>query len=138
LKVQVISVEDTTDTSDAVIFGLSAFIRVTVAPDLKFVPVRDVMEISSPAVPASGTIFLNVGFPPGVVVVVVILVVVFTLGVVVVLFGVKVDKVVIALMVTDDTGLLVIFSVYVFSMTALDTFSVPDPLRYPQLPFALG
>jgi hypothetical protein len=72
LNVQVISVEDSTDISVAVIFGLSSFIRVTVAPDLKFVPVREVIEIAVPAVPASGIIFLNVGFPVGETVVVVV------------------------------------------------------------------
>jgi hypothetical protein len=71
-NVQEISVEDWTLTFVAVIFGLSAFTRVTVAPDRKFVPVRDDMAIVVPAVPSSGIIFLNVGFPAGETVVVVV------------------------------------------------------------------
>jgi hypothetical protein len=75
LNVHVISVEDCTLTLVAVIFGLSSFIRVTVAPDWKFVPVRAVMGICVPAVPSSGTIFLKVGFPVGETVAVVVVVV---------------------------------------------------------------
>ena len=75
VNVQVIVVEDCTFTSVAVIFGLSVFISVTVAPDRKFVPVRAVIEIAVPAVPSSGTIFLKVGFPVGETVAVVVVVV---------------------------------------------------------------
>ena len=71
VNVQVIKVADCTLTLVAVIFGLSAFIRVTVAPDWKFVPVRAVIGIAVPAVPSSGTIFLKLGFPAGETVVVV-------------------------------------------------------------------
>jgi hypothetical protein len=135
LNVQVISVEDCTLTLVAVIFGLSAFIRATVAPDWKFVPVRAVMETAVPAVPSSGTIFLKVGFPVGETVVVVVVDVEL---VCVVDPVVAVVRTVGRWITIEEGGLLVIFSVYVFSMTALDTFSVAEFLRYPQLPSALG
>jgi hypothetical protein len=135
VNVHVISVGDCTFTSVAVIFGLSSFIRVTVAPDLKFVPVRDVIEIAVPAVPASGIIFLNVGFPVGETVVVVVVVAVVLP---VVVEDVVVVRTVIGWMAIEETGLLVIFSVYAFSITALAAFSVLEFLRYPQLLSALG
>ena len=72
VNVHVISVGDCTSTFVAEIFWSSAFIRMTVAPDLKFVPVRAVMGIAVPAVPSSGTIFLKLGFPVGETVVVVV------------------------------------------------------------------
>jgi len=134
-NVQVINVEDCTLTLVAVIFGLSSFIRVTVAPDWKFVPVRAVIGICVPAVPSSGTIFLKVGFPVGETVVVIV--------VDVELAGV-VDKVVAVVrtvgrwIAIEEGSLLVIFSVYVFSMTTRAAFSVLEFLRYPQLPSALG
>jgi hypothetical protein len=129
VNVQVISVEDCTLTLVAVIFGLSAFIRATV------VPVRAVMETAVPAVPSSGTIFLKVGFPVGETVVVVVVDVEL---VCVVDPVVAVVRTVGRWITIEEGGLLVIFSVYVFSMTALDTFSVAEFLRYPQLPSALG
>jgi hypothetical protein len=135
LNVQVISVEDSTDTSVAVIFGLSSFIRVTVAPDLKFVPVRDVMGICVPAVPASGTIFLKVGFPVGETVVVVVVVVALAVVVEVVVVVVVIVTVWIGMEAGD---LVVIFSVFTFSKTALPCLSVFEFFRYPQLPSALG
>jgi hypothetical protein len=137
VNVKVISVGDCTFTLVAVIFGLSAFLSVTDAPDWKFVPVRAVMGIAVPAVPSSGTIFLKVGFPVGEGVVVVVVVVDVEL--------VCVAETVIAVVRTvgcritmEAGGLLVIFSVYIFSMTALAAFSVLEFLRYPQLPSALG
>jgi len=51
LNVQVIHVGDCTLTFVAVILGLSDFRKVTVAPDWKFEPVRDVMDIVVPASP---------------------------------------------------------------------------------------
>jgi hypothetical protein len=135
VNVQVIIVEDCTFTLVAVMFGLSAFIRATVAPDWKFVPVRAVMETAVPAVPSSGTIFLKVGFPVGETVVVVVVDVEL---VCVVDPVVAVVRTVGRWITIEEGGLLVIFSVYVFSMTALDTFSVAEFLRYPQLPSALG
>ena len=51
---------------------------------------------------------------------------------------VAVVRTVIGWIVIEETGLLVIFSVYIFSMTALAAFSVLEFLRYPQLPSALG
>ena len=129
LNVHVINVEDCTLTLVAVIFGLSSFIRVTVAPDWKFVPVRAVMGICVPAVPSSGTIFLKVGFPVGETVVVVV---------VDVFVGVVVVRTVGCRITIEAGGLLVIFSVYAFSMTVLAAFSVLEFLRYPQLPSALG
>ena len=131
----VIHVEDSTLTLVAVIFGLSTLVSMTVAPDWKFEPVRDVMDIAVPASPKSGSIFLKVGFPVGETVVVVV--------VDVELAGV-VDKVVavvrtVGCRITIELGgLLVIFSVYAFSMTVLAAFSVLEFLRYPQLPSALG
>jgi hypothetical protein len=119
VKVNVIIVEDCTFTFVAVIFGLSAFTRVTVAPDRKFVPVRDVMEIVVPAVPSSGTIFLNVGFPAGETVVVVVVAppdVVDAAAVVAATAGCRIGM--------EAGGLLVIFSVYKFSMTTLFACSV--------------
>jgi hypothetical protein len=121
-----------------VIFGLSAFTRVTVAPDRKFVPVRDVMEIVVPAVPESGTIFLKVGFPVGDTVVVVVVVVVDVDVTCVVDPTVVVVRTVGCRITIEEGGLLVIFSVYAFSMAALAAFSVLEFLRYPQLPSALG
>ena len=134
VNVQVIVVEDCTFTSVAVIFGLSVFISVTVAPDRKFVPVRAVMEIAVPAVPSSGTIFLKVGFPVGETVAVVVVAVVLT----VVLEVVMVVRTVIGWIMIEETGLLVIFSVYAISIAALAAFSVLEFRRYPQLPSALG
>ena len=92
LNVQVIRVEDWTLTFVAVIFGLSAFMRLTVAPALKFVPVRDSIEMVVPAVPSSGMIFLKVGFPvvdPVVVVVDTVCVVLPVIAEVVVVTGVS-------------------------------------------------
>ena len=90
------------------------------APDRKFVPVRDVMEIVVPAVPASGTIFLNVGFPAGETVEVVVVVaapdVVDATAVVAAVVGCRIGM--------EVRGLLVIFSVYRFSMTILFACSV--------------
>jgi hypothetical protein len=136
LNVQVIHVGDCTLTFVAVIFGLSDFRKVTVAPDWKFEPVRDVMDIVVPASPKSGSIFLNVGFPVGDTVVVVVVDVEVTcvvdpaVAVVVGTVGVRIT--------TEAGALLVIFSVYAFSITTLDAFSVLEFLRYPQLPSALG
>ena len=131
----VIHVEDSTLTLVAVIFGLSTLVSMTVAPDWKFEPVRDVMDIAVPASPKSGSIFLKVGFPvgEGVVVVVVdveLVCVADTVIAVVRTVGCRITM--------EAGGLLVIFSVYIFSMTALAAFSVLEFLRYPQLPSALG
>ena len=54
LNVHVIHVGDCTLTFVAVMLGLSDFRRVTVAPDWKFEPVREVMDIVVPASPKSG------------------------------------------------------------------------------------
>jgi hypothetical protein len=129
INVQVIIVEDCTFTLVAVMFGLSAFIRATVAPDWKFVPVRAVMETAVPAVPSSGTIFLKVGLPvgEGVVVVVVVVVVLPVADVVIVA---KVVATVVGRRITiEEGGLLVIFSVLVFSKTVLVTVSVLEFVR---------
>ena len=131
----VIHVEDCTLTLVAVIFGLSTLVSMTVAPDWKFEPVRDVMDIAVPASPKSGSIFLKVGFPVGETVVVVV---------VDVELACVVDKVVavvrtVGCRITIELGgLLVIFSVYIFSMTFRAAFSVLEFLRYPHLPSALG
>jgi hypothetical protein len=77
---------------------------------------------------------LKLGFPVGETVVVVVVAVVRS----VVVEVVAVVRTVIGWIVIEETGLLVIFSVYVFSMTALAAFSVLEFLRYPQLPSALG
>jgi hypothetical protein len=135
LNMQVIDVEDCTLTLVAVIFGLSAIISLTVAPDWKFVPVRAVIEIAVPAVPSSGTILLKLGFPVGETVVVVV---VDVEPVCVADTVVTVGRTVIGWIFIEETGLLVIFSVYAFSMTARAAFSVLEFLRYPQLPSALG
>jgi hypothetical protein len=129
VNVQVIIVEDCTFTLVAVMFGLSAFIRATVAPDWKFVPVRAVMETAVPAVPSSGTIFLKVGLPvgEGVVVVVVVVVVLPVADVVIVA---KVVATVVGRRITiEEGGLLVIFSVLVFSKAVLVTVSVLEFVR---------
>lgn len=122
-NVHVIMVEDCTSTLVAVIFGLSVFIRVTVTPDWKFVPVRAVMGIAVPAVPSSGMIFLKVGFPVGETVVVVVVDVVLPV-VDVVLVAVVVATVVGRRITIEEVGLLVIFSVLVFSKTARVTVSL--------------
>ena len=131
----VIHVEDSTLTLVAVIFGLSTLVSMTVAPDWKFEPVRDVMDIAVPASPKSGSIFLKVGFPVGETVAVVVVdvelvCVADTVIAVVRTVGCRITM--------EAGGLLVIFSVYIFSMTALAAFSVLEFLRYPQLPSALG
>jgi len=102
-RVQVIRVEDTTLTLVAVIFGLSLFISVTVAPLWKLVPVRSVIDRTLPAVPSSGIIFLIVGFTSDetVVVVAVTVVVVETVAVVAGIVGVRTG--------IDAGALLVIF-----------------------------
>ena len=126
---QVISVEDCTLTLVAVMFGLSSFISVTVAPDWKFVPVSAVMETAVPAVPSSGTIFLKVGFPVGEIVVVVVVVVV-VLPVTDVVNVAKVVATVVGRRITiEEGGLLVIFSVLVFSKAVLVTVSVLEFVR---------
>ena len=135
VNVHVIHVEDSTLTLVAVIFGLSTLVSMTVAPDWKFEPVREVMDIAVPASPKSGSIFLKVGFPVGetvavVVVDVEVICVVDTVIAVVRTVGCRITM--------EAGGLLVIFSVYIFSMTALAAFSVLEFLRYPQLPSALG
>ena len=131
LNVQVIVVDDCTFTLVAVIF-VSAFIRRTVAPFWKFVPVRAVIGTAVPAVPSSGTIFLKVGLPVGEVVVVAVGVVVLP-----VLDGVSVANVVATVVATvvgrritmEERGLLVIFSVLVFSKTVRVTVSVLEFVR---------
>jgi len=136
VNVHVIHVGACTLTFVAVILGLSAFIRVTVAPDWKFEPVRDVMDIVVPASPKSGSIFLKVGLPVGerVVVVVVDVEVICVVNPVV-----AVDVGTVGCRISIEAGgLLVIFSVYTFSMTFRAAFSVLEFLRYPQLPSALG
>ena len=90
-----------------------------------------------PAVPSSGTIFLKVGFPVtlavGVVVVDVVLPVADVVIVVLVVATVVGRRITI-----EEGGLLVIFSVLVFSKTALVTVSEFELVRYPQLPSALA
>jgi hypothetical protein len=138
---QDIRVEDSTLTLVAVIFGLPAIMSMTVAPDRKFVPVRDVISIFVPASPASGTIFLNVGFPVGdtVAVDVVVVVVVFVVELVcVVETGAVVEETVKVWIGTEAVGIFVIFSVYTFSNTARVSLSVIAFFLYPQLPSALG
>ena len=135
VNVHVIQVGDCTLTFVAVILGLSALNRATVAPDWKFEPVREVMDIAVPASPESGTIFLKVGFPVGetvafVVVEVEVVEVRGTVVTVVRTVGVRTT--------IEAGGLLVIFSVYAFSMAARAAFSVLEFRRYPQLPSALG
>jgi hypothetical protein len=135
LNVQVIHVGDCTLTFVAVILGLSDFRKVTVAPDWKFEPVREVMDIAVPASPKSGTIFLKVGFPVGDTVVVVVV----DVEVICVVDPAVAVGETVGVRITIDAGaLLVIFSVYAFSMAILDAFSVLEFLRYPQLPSALG
>jgi hypothetical protein len=104
-KVQEIRVEDFTFTLLAVIFGLSLFISVTVAPLWKFVPVRSVMEMTVPAVPTSGIMFLMEGFAADETVVLVAVTVVVVDAVTVVAEGVGVW------IGIDDNALLVIFFV---------------------------
>jgi len=133
--VHVIHVEDCTLTLVAVIFGLSTLVSMTVAPDWKFEPVRDVMDIAVPASPKSGSIFLKVGFPVGETVVVVVVDVELA-GVVDMV--VAVVRTVGCRITIELGGLLVIFSVYILSMTFRAAFSVLEFLRYPQLPSALG
>jgi hypothetical protein len=135
VNVHVIHVEDCTLTLLAVIFGLSTLVSMTVAPDWKFEPVRDVMDIAVPASPKSGSIFLKVGFPVGERVIVVVVEVEVTC---VVDPAVAVGETVGVRITIEAGGLLVIFSVYTFSMAALAAFSVLEFLRYPQLPSALG
>jgi hypothetical protein len=81
-----------------------------------------------PPVPSSGTIFLNVGFPvtlaAGVAVVDVIL------PVVDVVTGVRVVATVVGRRITiEEGGLLVIFSVFVFSKTSRVTVFVLELVR---------
>jgi len=135
VNVHVIHVGDCTLTFVAVILGLSALNRATLAPDWKFEPVSEVMDIAVPASPESGTIFLKVGFPVGetVAVVVVEVEVVEVRGTVV-----TVVRTVGVRTTIEAGGLLVIFSVYAFSMAARAAFSVLEFRRYPQLPSALG
>ena len=137
VNVHVIHVGDCTLTFVAVILGLSALNRATLAPDWKFEPVSEVMDIAVPASPESGTIFLKVGFPVGetvaVVVVEVEVEVVEVRGTVV-----TVVRTVGVRTTIEAGGLLVIFSVYAFSMAARAAFSVLEFRRYPQLPSALG
>jgi len=135
LNVHVIHVGDCTLTFVAVILGLSDFRRVTVAPDWKFEPVRDVMDIVVPASPKSGSIFLKVGFPVGDTEVVVVVDVEVTC---VVDPTVAVVRTVGCRITIEEGGLLVIFCVYAFSIATLAAFSVLEFLRYPQLPSALG
>jgi hypothetical protein len=86
------------------------------------------MVIVVPAVPSSGTIFLKVGFPVGETVVVVVVDVVLPV----------VDVVIVALVVAtvvgrritiEERGLLVIFSVFVFSITVRVTVSELEFVR---------
>jgi hypothetical protein len=129
VNVHVIQVGDCTLTFVAVILGLSALNRATVAPDWKFEPVRDVMDIAVPASPKSGTIFLKVGLPVGEGVVVVVVVVV-AIPVVDVVIVTKVVATVVGRRITIEEGiLLVIFSVLVFSKTVLVTVSVLEFVR---------
>jgi hypothetical protein len=129
VNVHVIHVGDCTLTFVAVILGLSALNRATVAPDWKFEPVRDVMDIAVPASPKSGTIFLKVGLPVGEGVVVVVVVVV-AIPVVDVVIVTKVVATVVGRRITIEEGiLLVIFSVLVFSKTVLITVSVLEFVR---------
>jgi hypothetical protein len=102
-RVQEIRVEDCTLTSLAVIFGLSLFISITVAPLWKLVPVRSVMEITVPSVPSSGIIFFMVGFAVDETVVLV------TVTVTVVATVVGVAGIVGVWTGIDETALLVIF-----------------------------
>jgi hypothetical protein len=128
LNVQVIVVDDCTFTLVAVIF-VSAFIRWTVAPFWKFVPVRAVIGTAVPAVPSSGTIFLKVGLPADEVVVVAVGVVV-VLPVADVVIVAEVVATVVGLRIgMEERGLLVIFSVLVFSKTARVTVSVLEFVR---------
>lgn len=127
LNVQVIVVDDCTFTLVAVIF-VSAFIRWTVAPFWKFVPVRAVIGTAVPAVPSSGTIFLKVGLPVGEVVVVAVGVVVLPVVDVVIVANV-VATVVGRRITMEERGLLVIFSVLVFSKTVRVTVSVLEFVR---------
>ena len=86
------------------------------------------MEMVVPAVPSSGIIFLNVGFPVGETVVVVVVEVV--LPVVDVVVVVLVVATVVGRRITiEEGGLLVIFSVFVFSKTARFTVSVLELVR---------
>ena len=119
-KVQEIRVEDCTLTLLAVIFGLSPFISVTVAPLRKFVPVRSVMEITFPAVPSSGTIFLMEGFASEETVVLVAVTVTVAVADTVAVVAGTVD----ARTGIDATALLVIFSVNNFSIEVLLYFWV--------------
>ncbi len=131
-RVQVIRVEDTTLTLVAVMFGLSLFISVTVAPLWKLVPVRSVIEMTLPAVPSSGIMFLIEGFTSDetVVVVAVVVVVADTVAVVAGIVGVLTG--------IDAGALLVIFWEYTFSIIVLLNFSVFEFRRYPQLPSELA
>jgi hypothetical protein len=93
------------------------------------------MDIAVPASPKSGTIFLKVGFPVGDTVVVVVV----DVEVICVVDPAVAVGETVGVRITIDAGaLLVIFSVYAFSMATLDAFSVLEFLRYPQLPSALG
>jgi hypothetical protein len=138
VNVHVIRVADTTFTFVAVIFGLPSLMSMTVAPELKFVPVSEVIAISVPASPASGIIFLNVGLPVGDAVTVVVVVVFVVELVCVVETGAVVEETVKVWIGTEADGIFVIFSVYTFSNTARVSLSVIAFFLYPQLPSALG
>jgi hypothetical protein len=100
-----------------------------VAPFWKFVPVRAVIGTAVPAVPSSGTIFLKVGLPADEVVVVAVGVVV-VLPVADVVIVAEVVATVVGLRIgMEERGLLVIFSVLVFSKTARVTVSVLEFVR---------
>jgi len=96
------------------------------------VPVRSVIDMTLPAVPSSGIIFLIEGFRSDEIVVVVAVTVVVVAMVVVVagIVGVRTG--------IDAGALLVIFWEYAFSIDILLSFSVSVFRRYPQLPSALG
>jgi hypothetical protein len=79
---------------------------------------------------------LKPGFPVGETVAVVVVVVVELVCVVDTVIAV--ERTVGCRISIEAGGLLVIFSVYTFSMAALAAFSVLEFLRYPQLPSALG
>ena len=72
VNVHVIWDEETTWTFVAVIFELPVRIKATVGVDWKFEPTRSVTDTVVPAVPSSGVILLNCGFPAVVVTVVVV------------------------------------------------------------------
>jgi hypothetical protein len=132
--VHVISSEESTETSDALMEVSPDFTRVTVAPVAKFFPSSAVISTVAPVAPFSGVISDILGAAEEDVVAVV--------ATVVVVVDAIFDEVV-AIVVgfptgTADTSMVPDFSVYRVSTVERLTVSVLESSRYPQLPSVLG